>query len=336
MDKMFDSPWVLRVTALLLAFLLFLYVQAGNESNVDTTSSEQADIIKDVPVKVYYDDDNFVVTGLPETVNMTIKGPFQIVLRTKALKNFTVFVDLRDLTMGEHQVPLQYENISDKLEVTLDPATINVVVEEKVTKEFRVDPEMNSNLIEDGYVLTGMFADPATVFVTGAKSAIDRISYVKATVQEDAGLNASFEQDANVRVLDRDLDRLDVVISPEKVNVKVGIEPYSKELPLVLNQVGSPPEGVTIDTLALLVNTVKVTGSKSKIDKLQQITVDVDVSNIKESKNYEVELVLPEGVKYMTPQKVTVNAKVTVVEKATDNTTNTPVNPTTNTENIDS
>lgn len=59
----------------------------------------------------------------------------QIVLRTKAVKDFSIFVDLNHLLMGEHNVKLQYENISDKLQVTLDPATIDVNIEEKVTQE---------------------------------------------------------------------------------------------------------------------------------------------------------------------------------------------------------
>lgn len=314
MDKMFDKPWILRFTALFLAFLLFLYVTELNNDKINSSTTEKEEVIKNVPVEVFYDDENLVVTGLPETVNVTVKGPFQFVLQTQALKDFTVFADLRQLTIGKHKVTLQVENISDKLEVSLDPATVDVVVEEKVTKEFRVDPELNNSLVAENYVLTGMTVNPATVLVTGAKSVIESISYVKASVKEDAGLTESFEQDSNVRVLDRDLNRLDVIVSPETVNVKVSIEEYSKEISLVLNQIGTPPEGVTIDELKLAVPVVKVTGTRAKIDLLKQLTVDVDVSKITKSKAYEVEIALPDGVKYIKPEKVLVNAKVTVEE----------------------
>lgn len=343
---MFRSPWALRITALLLACLLFLYIRGDYDATTKTTSNEQMDIIKDVPLEVYYDDENLIVTGLPETVNVTIKGPMQIVLQTKALQDFKVFVDLRDLLMGEHTVTLQYENLSDKLDVSIDPATVDIVLEEKVTEEFKVDPEMSSSLIGDGYVLNGISVSPATVMITGAKSTIESISYVKATVAGETGFYKSFEQDAFVKVLDRELNKLDVAISPEKVNLKVSIAEYSKEIPLVLKQIGSPPNGVTINSLNLAVGTVKVTGSKSKIDQLKSIPVNIDVSKIKESKGYEVELALPDGVKTISPQKVTVNANVTVVEDkaATDQTTNQPIeqttdqqtSPTTNTEDIDS
>ena len=73
---MFDNPWILRLTALVLACVLFFYVAAENDSNVNSTSSEQVDVIKDVVVDVYYDDENLIVTGLPKTVNVTVKGPF--------------------------------------------------------------------------------------------------------------------------------------------------------------------------------------------------------------------------------------------------------------------
>lgn len=340
MDRMFDNPWILRITALLLACLLFFYVRAEFDSSTKTATNEQVEIIKDVPVEVYYDDESLIVTGLPETVNVTIRGPMPIVLKAKSLKDFTVFVDLTQTSMGEHTVTLQYENLSEKLEVTLDPTEVDIIMEEKVTKEFRVDPEMNNLLIKEGYILAGMSASPATVFITGAKSTIDSISYVKATVTEEAGLTKSFEQEANVKVLDRDLNKLDVTMAPEKINVKVGIEEYSREIPLVLNQIGSPIEGVTIDNIALAIGTVKVTGSKAKIDQLEQIAVDFDVSKIGESKDYEVELKLPDGVTSISPKKVTVKAKVTVAKKteveAEVKASEEPVTPTSNAEKIDS
>ena len=313
MDKLFNSPWVLRIVALLLSCLLFIFVRTDFEDNKNA-GNEQVDIIKDVPLEVYYDDENFIVTGLPQTVNVKIEGPTPLVLSTKA-KDFTVFVDLNHLTMGEHRVTLQYENISNKLEVSLDPDTININIEEKVTQEFRVDPEMNNRLIADDYELQGMSATPKTVFITGAKSTIDSISYVKATIKGELGLNASFEQEANVKVLDRDLNRLDVIISPEKVNVKVKIEEYSKEIPLVLNQVGKLQENVTVNTLELDAKTVRVTGSKTKLDLLDKITVDFDLSLLKESKGYDVTIKLPDGVKTITPKQIKVNATTKVIEK---------------------
>ena len=79
MDKLMDSPWFLRITALPLAMPLFLSAKSGDESLNAANSGNMTDIIRDIPVEVYYDDDNLVVTGVPETVDMTIEGPTSFV-----------------------------------------------------------------------------------------------------------------------------------------------------------------------------------------------------------------------------------------------------------------
>jgi len=323
MDKMMDSPWVLRIVALILALLLFFSVRTELSPTNKTITSEQTEVIRDVPVDVFYDDKNLIVTGIPKTVDVTIKGPMPLVLQTKATKDFSVFVDLSKLLIGKHNVKLQYENISDKLQVTLDPATVNVNIEEKVTQEFRVDPEMSNRLIEEGYILNGMTANPATVYVTGAKSAIESISYVKATVTGEQGLKEPFSQVAAVKVLDRDLNKLDVTIEPETVKVQVDIGAYSRELPVVLKEIGKAANDITVNQLTLSPTKVRVYGRKSIIDTLAAIPVEVDLSKITESKTYEFDVKLPEGVTKISEPKIKVKADITKVEQETTTTTTT-------------
>ena len=87
MDKMMDSPWVLRIIALFLAFCFFSVRTELSPLN-KATSNEQTDVIRDVPVDVYYDNENLIVTGLPETVDVTIEGPMALVLKAKGAKDF--------------------------------------------------------------------------------------------------------------------------------------------------------------------------------------------------------------------------------------------------------
>ena len=228
-----NSPWFLRLTALFLAIILFFTVQA-EEKKGSKAGGDTRDVIRDLPVQVYYDNENLVVTGVPETVNMTIEGPANIVQTTKLLKDFTLRVDLSSLPMGRHTVEIQSENISDKLKVRFDPATIEVVIEEKITQTFRVDPELNERLLAEEFNVVKIDVVPATIEVTGAKSVIEAISFVKASITGDKEINKSFEQQARVRVLDKDLTKLNVTIVPEQVTVKVEISEYSKEVPIVL------------------------------------------------------------------------------------------------------
>ena len=314
MDKIFESYWALRITALILAFALFFYAKAEMDTNRDTTVSTQTDILYNVPLDVYYDDTNLIVTGLPETVNVMISGPQKIVFQTKRLQDFKVFVDLNSLMIGQHHVTIQNEGLSDKLDVSIEPKSVNIVIEERVTKEFRVDPEMNNRLISEEYVLDKMIADPATVIVTGAKSVIENISYVKATVTGESGIKNSFEQEANVKVLNADLNRLDVVIQPERVNVKVEIKEYSREVPIKIKQIGELKEGISLlEKISAEPSKLTVYGKKVIIDELPELVVEFDVSDIEKSGAYEAKVIVPDGV---TVKENTITIQANVKKKS--------------------
>ena len=309
-----DSPWFLRFTALFLAIILFFSVQAEEGSQNGKTVGDQADIIREIPVEVYYDDENLVVTGVPETVNVTIEGPINIVQTTKLLKDFTLFVDLRTLTMGEHQVKIEHENISDKLQVRFDPSTIDIIIEEKITQSFRVDPELNQRLLAENFKVVNMEVDPSTIEVTGPKSVIDSISFVKATASGEEGINKSFEHQASVRVLDKDLNKLNVTVVPEDVTIKVEIAENSKEVPIVLKATGTPPSNVVVDALTTETKLITLFGSNAALDSIEQLTVEVDISKIKGQETLDVELKKPKGITSISIPKVKVDVKATVTE----------------------
>ena len=309
MDKIFESYWALRITALVLAFALFFYAKADMDTKSSVPVSAETDILYNVPLEVYYDDTNLIVTGLPDTVNVKISGPKQIVLQTKNLRDYKVFVNLNSLMIGEHHVTIQHEGFSDKLEVSVEPKSVNVVIEERVTKEFRVDPEMNKRLIAEEYIIDKMTADPATVMVTGAKSVIENISYVKATVTGESGIKSSFEQEANVKVLNADLNRLDVVIEPEKVNVKVEIKEYSRDIPIKIKQIGEFQDGISVEDISVEPSRLTVYGKKAVIDELPELVVEFDVSGLQESGDYEAKVIVPDGIT-VKANTITIHANV--------------------------
>ena len=320
MDKLFDSNWALRITALIIALALFFYVKSEIDSTPDNSSSDEVAVLTGVPLEVYYDEENLIVTGLPETVNVTISGPAKIVLKTELSKDFSVFVDLNDLIIGEHRVQVQHENISEKLEVEIDPTWVNINIEERVTQEFKVDPEMNNRLLAEGFEVTSMLANPNTVLITGAKSVIQSISYVKATITGESGIKGSFEQEANVKVLNADLNRLDVVVEPEVVKVSVVVREYSKELPIRFVQKGIAPEGIEILEIMPLEATVEVFGRKSAVDELSEIVLEFDVAQINASGEFEGKLIVPDALR-VEPKTVKVKVEVQKEDTVLNNST---------------
>ena len=312
MDKFMDNPWFIRGIALFFAVLMFLVVQSDEEQGSRAAGGTDIAVLQDVPLEVYYDDENTVVTGAPETVSVTIEGPGNLVRTTKTIKDFTVFVDLRTLTMGAHKVRVQTENLSEKLQVSIEPETVDVVIEERISREFRVDPEMNERLLAENYIINSLEVEPATVMVTGAKSVIDSVSFVKASVTADSGVDGPIEQLASVRVLDRDLNKLNVDIEPAEVTVKADISQYSRSVPVTLQRSGTPEEGVTINSLNTATETVKLFGPRNVLDEIGELTVSVDVSKVTASGKLTVELKKPAGVTKISPGSIDVDVQATV------------------------
>ncbi|HEY9581545.1 MAG TPA: CdaR family protein [Savagea sp.] len=322
MDKFMDSPWFLRLTALVLALILFFSVQAEQEKKMRSASGETIDVIRDVPVEVFYDQQNLVVTGVPETIDVEIEGPQNIVQSTRLSKDFTALVDLTNLPLGEHYVMIQYENISDKLSVRSDPSRIKVKIEEMITATFSVEAELNEQSIGEEHYVSTIDVNPKQVQVTGAKSIIESIEYVKVSIDVEKGVTKSFEQKARVRVLDKDLNKLDVSIDPQEVSVQVEIEQFSKSLPLKMTQVGEAIPGVTIRSMTLDATSATVFGSKKDLERLNELFVEVDLSKVKNSGALKMPIRLPEGASRVEPETVQVNVQVDVDETIMEPETN--------------
>ncbi|WP_312755441.1 CdaR family protein [Rummeliibacillus suwonensis] len=312
MDKLIESPWFLRITALALTLLIFFTVKSetSTENNTKTTYDSQAEVIHDVPVKVLYDNENLIVSGVPETVDVAIKGPYALVIQKKALKDFQIYLDLSKATIGQHKVKFKYKGFSDKLDVQIEPSAVNVSIEEKVTRTFKVDPDFNESQLAPNYFVKAMYANPNEVTVTGAKSVVDSIAYVKAMLSGQLSATESFTKEAIVKVLDRDMNKLDVSVNPANVQVKVDIGEYNKEVPISLNVKGSPKNNLKVKTLSAETSHITLFGSKKDLEKINTFPVDVDVSKLEKSGNVTVNLSKPTGVTKLSVNQLKVHVSL--------------------------
>lgn len=314
MDKLMESPWFLRILALLLAALLYISVNLPENDSIRDSSNntENSETLEDVPVNIYYDTDNLVVTGAPKTITMNIQGPRTIVQSAIKLKDFEVFIDLTDAEIGNQRAEIQIRNLSDKLTATLDPTYVTVSVQEKVTKEFTVEAEFNTNLLEEGYTASEPKVSPKTVQVTGAKDIIEQISYVKATVETNGSIDSTVTREARVQVLDRSLNKLEVIVEPEVVDVTIPVKAIEKDVLINIKRLGVLPEGITIESMTLSEPSTRVRAvSQAVLDQIQDLEVIVNLRELTDSKEIKVPLDVPEGVILMEPEEVTLRVELT-------------------------
>ncbi|MFS8631226.1 MAG: hypothetical protein LOD92_08750, partial [Bacillales bacterium] len=131
MDKLFQSKWFIRIISLALAITLYLFVTVetdeADDSRIPTGSSNEVQVIDEMPLGIKIDSENYVVSGVPEHVKVTLEGRTSVITPIVRQQNFNVFVDLRDLTEGEHTVEVEYENIPENVTVYIEPKTIDVI-----------------------------------------------------------------------------------------------------------------------------------------------------------------------------------------------------------------
>ncbi len=327
MDRILNNKWSIRIIALLLAAILFTSVHASNKdtTSFSTTSSSDSEVIENVPVKVYYDKTNLYISGVPETVTVTISGPRSIVQSAKAQQDFTVYADLKNASIGTQEVKLQVKDLSDRLKVKIDPASVSVNVQEKVTKKFSVDVELSKSVIADGYQAGTPIIDPKKVSITSAKDTIEQIAYVKATLEDDGNHKSEFTDKATVSVFDSNLNKLDVDVSPQEVEVTVPVEKVGKSVPIKIKQEGTPESDIEISSMTPDKSEVVVVGDDAVLDKIKEIEIPIDVSKIKADTVKEVTVPVPNGAKSVQP--TTIEVKIKTIKKSEANTeTNTSDN----------
>lgn len=294
---MLESKWGLRFVALILALLMFLSVNNVFGSLFSQNALNSSDhIIADVPVDTVYNNKELYLSGAPKTVDVKVSGPQSTILKAEKLLNFKVELDLKNKSVGQYKENFKIKGLSKDLKYKVIPKSANVVLQEKVSKKYPIEAEINQNRIASGYELVGETVNPSQVTITGGQEELNKIAYVKATLDENKQLTDDTTEKAGISVLDSNLNKLDVQIRPDTVNVNIKVARSSKTVSLNPVTKGTTSKDINIDDISLDKSKVKIYGPRNVLDGIGSIDVPVDVSNINDNITKTASLDLPDGV----------------------------------------
>lgn len=294
---MLESKWGLRFVALILALLMFLSVNNVFGSLFSENALKSSDhVIEDVPVDTIYNTKELYLSGAPKTVDVKVSGPQSTILQAEKLLNFKVELDLKNKSVGQYKENFKIKGLSDELKATVVPKSANVTLQDKVSKKYPIEAEINQNRIASGYELVGETVNPSQVTITGGQEELNKIAYVKATLDETKQLTDDTTEKAGISVLDSNLNKLDVQIRPDTVNVNIKVAISSKTVTLNPVTKGSASKNINIDDITLDKTEVKIYGSRNVLDGIGSIDVPVDISNVDGDTSKKVSLSLPDGV----------------------------------------
>ncbi|WP_226038559.1 CdaR family protein [Aquibacillus saliphilus] len=326
MDNWLKSPWVIRFVSLALAILLYTTVSlsenseqsdAGLDFSDVISSSDEVQTIEDVPVDIKIDEEKYVVSNVPQTVSVTLEGSYSNVTSTTTQRNFDVFVDLQGLEPGTYMIDLQHSGISDNLDVYIEPKEIEVIIEEKATKEHDVTIDyINEDQIESGFEVGDAKINPAKVTITSSKGVVEKIAVVKAFINLQ-GVDKPIEnREAPVKVYDSEGNELSVRVEPATVEVSVDVRSPSKVVPIEVPTTGEAEEGITINSITSNPTEVRVFASDDVLKNIESIKTDeIDLSEITEATTVELQLNAPEDIRRMETEQVDVNIQLERTEE---------------------
>lgn len=303
----------LIILSLIFAVIIFFVIDRASTTLVET----EAEVLYNQPVTANYNDEEYVVEGLPDKVDITMIGTKANLYLAKQLPSQNVTVDLSDLKPGVHEVKLNYKQAITAVEYKLDPSTVTVVVSTKqsATKDISYEV-LNLASLDSKMSVKDIELSTNSVIAKGTEEKINKISTIKALVNVsnlgDPQVGENTIKDNQVVAYDENGKIINVELVPNKVDAKVFIESPSKTVPLKVIPVGLDKIvfGKAVESINSSVSEVTIYGSEKALAKVSSIDVSVDVSDIKTNKKFTKTIKKPSGIREISSKTVTIEVSL--------------------------
>lgn len=316
LEKALSKKSSMIILSLVLAVIVFVIIDRQNT----TLLEKNAEVLYDIPLSATYNDEEYVVEGLPETVDITLIGTKANLYLAKQLPTQDVNVDLSDLKPGVHKVNLKYKQSITSVEYKLDPSEVTVVVSSKKSETRSVESDIvNLNKLDSKLAINNTKLDTDEVIIKGTEDSLAKVSTIKALinvsdmVDPKAGTNTL--KDIPLIAYDENGSKVDVEMVPSKVTATVEIESPSKTVPLEIEPTGNVIFGKAIKNITSSVQKVTIYGNSKVLDNTNSIKVKIDVNNLKSNKDYTITIKKPAGIREISEKVVT--AKVELDDEVT-------------------
>ncbi len=311
LERILGKKQTLIIVSLLLAFAVFLILDGESNALVD----QYAEVLYNQPVTATYNEEAYVVEGLPKTVDITLVGQKRHIFLAKQSPEEGVTVDLTGLKPGTHKVELHYSQRLSSLDYRLDPSEVSITIYEKVsaTKPLTVDI-LHQDSLDTKLNIENVELNRSEVIVKGPAYKLEKIASVRALVDVEKFKNPAAGdmtiEDVQLVAYDTSGKAVNVEIVPKKVKAKVTIASPSKEVPVKIIPKGDLAFGKAIKSLSSSISTVTIYGNKTALASIDSIPVEINVEGLKNNKDFTVTLEKPNGVTEISEKTITV--KVTI------------------------
>ena len=311
-DRILNKPSVLLYVSLLLAFICFLVI----DNEMITFSDTKSLVLSNLEIKTEYNEEAYVVEGLPDKAEISLRGRTGELYLAKQLGDHRVSIDLSNLDAGTHKVNLEYNNPVSNLKYTLSPSTATIVIYPKVSEVRTLSIDVtNTDKLNETLVVSNVLLDRDEVIIKSYKEKLEKIANVKAIVDVNslsATTSGTYTLE-NVKLMTYDengKEVTDIEIVPSQVTATVTITSPSKTVPLKVVPKGEVRSGSAIGSITSTVNNVTIYADESILNDINFIEVEIDVSNLSENKVYQKVINKPTGARSISDTSVTITVSM--------------------------
>lgn len=312
LEKFLNKPNTLIYVSLICAFAMFFAVDRKVINLVET----EAIVLSNQPVVAEYNEEAYVVEGIPETADIVIMGRKSDLYLAEQLGDHKLSLDLTGLSAGTHKVNIKYNNPIKKLDYKIDPSRATIVIYPKVSASRTVTTDvLNKDKLGSTLVISSIKLDRDEVIIKSYKEKLEKVASVKALVDVNA-LNASSAGTytlENVKLIaydEKGTEIKDIEIVPGTITATVEISSPSKTVPVKIVPVGDVASGSAISSITSNVNNITLYGEEDVLKEISEIEVEIDVNGLSKDKTFQETIVKPTGVRSMSDTAVTIKVKM--------------------------
>lgn len=311
-EKILNRPNVLIYLSLICSIGLFVLV----DSKVINLTENNAEILRNQKINVLYNEEAYVIEGVPESVDITLIGSKSSIYLATQLGNHEVELDLAKYGVGTYKVDFKYNHSATNVDYKLYPPTVTVKISEKVSQKRNLTYDLlNEERLDSKLSISSVTLDTSEVVIKSSQEILDKVAVVKALVDaSQINLKETGEitlESIPLVAYDSVGNKLEnVEIVPSKVSAKIAIDSYHATKPVRVITSGTMTNGKAIGSAISSIKEVEVYGDKEVVDKLNYIEAPISINNLDSNKTFAVTLNKPSGVRYLSETSSQVSVTV--------------------------
>jgi len=310
-EKMITKKSSLIIVSLILAVGVFFYVDAKSTTIGETS----AEVLYNQKVNAIYNEEAYVIEGLPETVDITLIGRRADLYLAKQLPVDSVDVDLTGYNPGTHEVSLKYKGAINSVSYKIDPSVATVIIYSKMSEARTVTADIvNQDKLNSKLSISKVELDRKEVIIKGAQYQLDKVATVKALVDiskiDNPSVGTTTLKDIQLVAYDTKGVIIDVEIVPTTVEATIEITSPSKTVPIRIVPEGSVAFGKSISSITSSVESVTIYGDEETLSNIKNIEVPVNVDGLNSTKKYTATIKKPSGIREISDTTTTVSVSV--------------------------